>query len=253
MTRDTLKEKVESGNPNVDVWLFMFGLNYAFWHLTVAVLNFEVKNKLMVAELFDLFTPFVMTFLIFKLYLLIKQPIRNSEKRSIQTAGFVLIILGLIFFIEGHGMHLSANAITRHLIGQEGLPIFNLTYFFDEILGHLLWDGGLVIISIALLILSFAEKRENSKNLSNLVLVGSFFYGFTYFCNAVEGQTVVFTFPVSIIIPGVILFLIRCRRIGSKHPVILFYLLSYVFAFCWFVYWAVRNSGFPQFSELGWI
>jgi len=73
MMRDILKNKAESGNPSIDVWLFMFGLNYAFWHLTVAVLNFEIKNKLMVAELFDLLTPFVMTFLIFKLYLLIRE------------------------------------------------------------------------------------------------------------------------------------------------------------------------------------
>lgn len=251
--RDNLKKKLESGNPRIDIWLFIFGLNYAFWHLTVAVLNWEIKNKLMVAELFDLLTPFVMTFFILKLYLLIRQPIRNSEKKGIQIAGLVLVVLGLIFFIEGHGIHLSANAIARHLKGREGLPIFNLTYFFDEILGHVLWDGGLVIISIALLILAFAEKRDNPKKLSNPIVVGSCFYGFTYFCNAVEGQTVVFTFPISIIIPGVILCLILCRRIGSKHPVVLFYMLSYGFAFCWFVYWAVRNSGFPQFSELGWI
>ena len=116
---ENIKSQQRESKPKLEVWLFIFSLNYAFWHLIVAFLNFEIKNKFMVAELFDLVTTFVMTFLVLRLYAMLK-PTEKLKKKVIQTAGRVLIILGIILFIEGHGMHLSANAITRHLVGQEG-------------------------------------------------------------------------------------------------------------------------------------
>ena len=235
----------------IDVWLFIFSMNYAFWHLIVAFLNFEIKYKLMVAELFDLATPFVMTFLILKLCCILRIPI--EKKRITSIAGLGLIILGIIFFIEGHGMHLSANAITRHLVGQEGSPVFRLTYFFDEILGHLLWDGGFIIISIALILLASVDKNRESNNSWLLITICSLLYGFTYFCLAIEGQTVLLTLPCSVLIPVVIWIVPNFRQNVRNHPIVRFYLLSYIFAFCLFVYWAIRFHAFPQFSELGWI
>ena len=235
----------------MDIWLFVFSINYAFWHLIVAFLNFEIKYKLMVAELFDLATPFVITFLILKLYCMLRIP--DEKKRVISIAGLVLIILGIIFFIEGHGMHLSANAISRHLVGQEGSPVFSLTYFFDEILGHLLWDGGFIIMSIAFLILANVDKNREPYNSWLLITICSLLYGFTYFCLAIEGQTVLLTLTVSVLVPVAIWIVPSLRRTVRKHPIVLFYLLSYIFAFCLFVYWAIRFHAFPQFSELGWI
>ena len=249
---DNSKNQQKENKPKLEGWLFIFSLNYAFWHLIVAFLNFEIKNKFMVAELFDLFTPFVMTFLIVKLYTVLK-PMLKQGKKTFQIISRILIILGIIFFIEGHGMHLSANAITRHLVGQEGSPLFSLTYFFDEILGHLLWDCGFVIMSIAFLIMAFSDRTERPTYSWALITVSSLLYGFTTFCLAVEGQTVLFTLPVSILIPAVVWFLIRLRRITWKHPVVVFFLFSYIFSFSLFVYWFIRNNGFPEFSELGWI
>ncbi len=240
-------------NSKLAVWLFFFGLNYAFWHLTVAFLNFEIKNKLMVAELFDLVTPFVMTFLMYRLYGLLKQRIESRRSSRLPKISLILIILGIVFFIEGHGMHLSANAIIRHLEGWEGSPLFDLTYFFDEILGHLFWDGGFVIMSIALLILSFQDREVKPLRVSIWTTVGSLFYGFTYFCLAVEGQTVLFNFPVSVLMSVIILFMFERRRLRLKHPIVLFYFLAYLLAFFLFVYWGITKGGFPQFTELGWI
>ena len=53
-----------------DVWILVFGLNYAFWHITVSFLEYEIQNKLTVAELFDLITPFIMTFIVLRLFLI---------------------------------------------------------------------------------------------------------------------------------------------------------------------------------------
>ena len=250
--REDSKSQQEENRPELESWLFIFSLNYTFWHLIVAFLNFEIKNKFMVAELFDFFTPFVMTFLIFKLYTMLNPMLKQGQK-IFQIICRILMILGIIYFIEGHGMHLSANAITRHLVGQEGSPLFSLTYFFDEILGHLLWDCGFVMISISFLMMASTDRTERPTLSWSLIIVSSILYGFAYFCVAVEGQTVLVALPVSVLIPAVAWLLIRLRRIPGKHPVIVFFVFSYIFSLSLFIYWFIRNNGFPQFSELGWI
>jgi len=248
-----LKNRKRSVKLHFAHWLFLFSLNYLFWHLTVAFLNFEVKNKLMVAELFDLITPFVMTFLFIKLYTLLDKKSNKRIPVKVSLISLVLLIVGIVLFIEGHGIHLAANAISRHLDGLHSTSIFRLTYFFDEILGHLLWDSGYIVISIAFIFRTIYGEDEVPKKSLPLIISGSLLYGFTFFCNAVEGQTVILTMPFSIIILVCIVLLIRCRMITLRQHLIAFYGTAYITALIFFIYWWIANNGFPQFSELGWI
>ena len=208
----------------------------------------------MVADVFDILTPFVMVFLIYKIYGILLSGAKGNSDLKTQSA-VIILILGAITFVEGHGMHLSANAISRHLTSMKDSSLFSLAYFFDETLGHILWDGGIILLSIGLIVIAFNSNGDRTSNPKlPLTLFASLVYGFTYFCNGVEGQTVVFTLPLALIIPLAILWFGYRRRIQLlKNPVLSFYFFTYLLALCLFIFWGIWHKGFPEFSELGWI
>ena len=152
-------------------------------------------------------------------------------------------------------MHLSANAVARHLTLMKDSPLYELTYFFDEVLGHILWDSGIILLSLGLILLGLIPNEKNKQHPNRIFIVlGSILYGFTFFVNGVEGQTVVFTAPVAAAVPaGIVLFSKGRGASFRKQQVSLFFLFSYSVAVVLFILWGIWKQGFPQFSELGWI
>jgi hypothetical protein len=240
---------------NLSRIILVYAFFYAFFHILPAFLNYEIQHRLMIADLFDLFTPFVILYFIIKIYRSLLLYIHDDSFNLVKNRVKVILILGAIIFVQGHGMHLSANAIARHLVGQENSSIFILDYFFDEILSHILWDSGIIILSIGIIFMGFSISQKEKWN-ANLIFVipAAIFYGFTYFVNAIEGQTVIFTLPISIIIPlAMWIFSRRKARPVMKNPVLAVFFLSYLIALGLFIFWYSWQRGFPQFSELGWI
>jgi hypothetical protein len=235
--------------------IFLYAFFYALFHILPAFLNYEIQHRLMVADLFDLFTPFVMLFFIIKIYRSILTYMDDNSFNIVKNRAKVILIIGAIIFVEGHGMHLSANAIARHLAGQENSSIYILDYFFDEILSHILWDSGIIILSTGIIFMGLYINQKEKWN-TNLIYIipAAIFYGFTYFVNAIEGQTVIFTLPISIIIPLAI-WIFSCRKTLPvlKNPVLAAFFLGYLVALGLFIFWYSCQGGFPQFSELGWI
>ncbi len=245
----------QSRYDKISFWLLIYAVNYAFFHIFPVFLNYEIKIRLMVADVFDILTPFVMVFLIYKIYGILLSGTGGNSGSKTQPAAVIILILGVITFVEGHGMHLSANAISRHLTSMKDSPLFALDYFFDETLGHILWDGGIILLSIGLIVIAFnSDVLRISNPKLPLTIFASLLYGFTYFCNGVEGQTVIFTFPLALIIPSAIWWLVHRRHIQLlKNPVLSFYFFTYILALCLFIFWGIWHNGFPEFSALGWI
>ncbi|HEB36848.1 MAG TPA: hypothetical protein ENI18_13580 [Candidatus Aminicenantes bacterium] len=84
--------------------------------------------------------------------------------------------------------------------------------------------------------------------------LGAAFYGFAFTANGIEGQTVIFTFPAA----GAgfllaLLFYFHRKKEGNQNPFIFFFMSGYFLSLILFAYWGISRSGFPQFSELGWI
>lgn len=234
---------------NLSLWLFLFGFAYAFMHIVPAFLTHDLKNRLTAGDLLNFFTPFVVIPLVWKLYFVI----RAAQSPSDRTAKFAAVILffSSIFYINGQGMNLSANAIARHLVGMEKTPLYWLDYFFDEKVGHIFWHSGMLGISISFLLLA-ANLQTISTNW--LALAGAPFYSFAYFTDAVEGQTVALLFPSAILIlGGIVLHLKKQPNSLKRNPVMLFFLIGYVIAVALFLIWWIWQGGFPQFSELGWV
>ena len=52
--------------------------------------------------------------------------------------------VGSIAYVEGHGIHLSANSISNVDSG----PATDLVHLWDEVLGHYIWYVGFVIVAM---------------------------------------------------------------------------------------------------------
>ena len=239
-----------TSTSNLSTWLFLFAFAYAFMHVMPAFLTHDIKNHLTTGDLLNFFTPFVIIPLVWKLYFVIRANLQTISGRTIKLTTAILFFSS-IFYINGQGMNLSANAIARHLHGMEGTPIYWLDYFFDEHLGHIFWHSGMLGISISLLILAASLQTIP---ISWPTLAGAPFYSFAYFTDAVEGQTVVLLFPSAIlIIGGIVLHLKKQPNSLKRNPVMLFFLVGYVIAVALFLIWWIWQGGFPEFSALGWV
>lgn len=103
----------------------------------------------------------------------------------------VLLMVGFILFVDGHGIHLAANSITRYMQNASGSEICHTVYLFDEVISHFLWDGGVFLISLALMVSAVKTKQSPLKGPQYfLLLLGAVLYGFTFTVNGIEGQTV---------------------------------------------------------------
>ena len=73
--------------------LLVFAVCYAFFHIMPALIDIEIKYKFWVGDLLDLFTPFIMILLVYKLYRLISIGNSGNElKPSIKVANFLILI-----------------------------------------------------------------------------------------------------------------------------------------------------------------
>ena len=89
---------------------------------------------------------------------------------------------------------------------------------------------------------------------SALVSGGAAFYGFAFALNSIEGQTVALMFPAAAAASLWCLGLyFRDRKRKVQDPVVFFFLAGYLLSVVLLAYWGIKNSGFPEFSDLGWI
>lgn len=230
-------------------WLFVFAFAYAFMHIVPVLLPFEWKNRLTYGDLLSFLTPFAVLLPAWKLYSLLWADDNKDRRWSAQSAFWILLVSSLLY-TSGHGINLAANAIGRCLRGSEATPIYHLTYFFDETLGHILWHAGVVGTSIALLLASMSMEGLRTKWTA---YAAAPLFALTYFTDGVEGQTVFMLFPAAILMAVWILYYSRRRRPIGQSPVMAFYLLGYALAIALFVFWGIWQRGYPEFSELGWI
>jgi len=239
-------------------WLFAYGFIFAFFQIMPAFLTGFLKSPLTWGDTLDFLTPFAVVPLAYILYsrankiLHSLQP-QQPSPRTLRVLAKVLLAIGFILYVDGHGLHLSSNSIARLLHDMKESELYKATYLFDEIISHFIWDGGIFLISVALIIAAYkiSFKSLSLRNMASLAL-GATFYGFTFTTNGIEGQTVIFTFPAAGF--GFLLALLlyfQRRKEGNKNPFLLFFLSAYFLSLLLFAYWGISRSGFPQFSELG--
>lgn len=200
-------------------------------------------------DAFDLLTPLV---LIPIYWLLFKSGSADQAKPSEEITFLVFAAI----WVEGQGMHLSANSINnligtlaqRQIIDVTTTDIHRLTYFFDEYLSHFLWHIGVLGLA-ALLVYREWRQPAGETTVWWAVAPAGVIYGFTYFAIFLEGQTTVIGFPFAAIL--VAFTLLSQRKHLHQRPVLAFFFISCLLAFLLFTGWGLYHGGFPEFSDVG--
>lgn len=227
------------------ILILIFSIAFAIFILIPGLLNkpFSPYPNLKIADILDLFTPLVIILLYFLLLQFGSNQIPNFKS-------MIILIIFAVVWVEGQAMHLAANSIGHWLSDSMSDEIYQVTYFYDEVLSHYIWHFGVAALSVQLM---YRSWRYPFKYSSRLILetIAAVIYGITIFIMSVEGGTVPLLFPFSV------LAVIICSIWGwskFKHiPVLTFFLLGYAIAAILLSGWGLYWSGFPQFSELCWI
>jgi len=158
-------------------------------------------------------------------------------------------LLFVAFWVIGQGMHLAANSIGHLLKGMEGSDVYNLTYFYDEVLSHYLWHFGIVGLSALIIFRQWRNPFTKGQAVSWLTYLAAIIHGFTLFVIFVEGGTVLLGVPFVVLVLQ--LFLYWWWRRFIHQPLLEFFFISCLVAAVLFMVWGIWWSGLPQFSEVG--
>jgi hypothetical protein len=242
---------------NTCQWLFVYGLFYAFFQIMPALIHGEFAGPVSRSEAFDFLTPLAVIPLALAVFFNLRKAAGTEGRGKSRSSKWsvAVFVLGLICYVEGHGLHLSANAVDRFLGGQEDTALHQFVYIYDEVISHFIWDSGVLIIAVALML---AGLRVGFPRLSlaqwAFLVTGAAFFGFSYAVNAIEGQTVVLTFPAAVVMSLICFWVYRRGRRRREHnAAALFFLMGFLLSVLLFAYWGIAHPGFPEFSALGWI
>jgi len=239
-------------------WLFAYGFVYAFFQVMVAFIPGHFAGPVSRADAFDFLTPLFVIPVALAAFLKLRRA-AAAEGRSFSRSSnwsVAVLVLGLICYVEGHGLHLSANAIDRLLVGLENTPLHRSVFIYDEVISHLVWDSGVLITAAGLIL---AGIQVNLPRLSwaqrGFLAAGSVFFGFSFAVSAIEGQTVALTFPAAVLMTLISFWVYRRGRLRHRahNAAALFFLMGFLLSALLFAYWGITHPGFPEFSELGWI
>ncbi len=240
----------DAAAPSLSGWLAVFGISYAVLDMAPSFLDSAVGPYLTLGDLVNLVAPLIVIALAWRLYRVIRDELLDADGNRIRR-GRSALALSSALYVYGEGMHVAANAVTRHLSPAEVSAAWRVTYFFDEQLSHIVTNAGLAGMSLAMLALA-ARLRPWPR--SPVALLAAALFGFSWFVDGVEGQTVALMLPAAILGLGWIVISGRRGLTGmTVNPVRLFFLAAFAVAVVMFLVWWVWQGGFPEFSQLGWI
>ncbi len=227
--------------------LAAFAVLYAFFDLAPSFLTYDLGHRLTSGDVLNFFMPLAV---LPPLWLVLIRLWAGAPKDRRRMAALLLFV-ATVLIADGHGMNLAANAVARQLKGLEETGAWFLDYFFDEDMGHLLAHAGLLLATYGLLL---AADGAGPQPLDWRALAAAPLFGFAYFCDGVEGQTVYLLVPGALL--GALWAAAATRRSGTgvrQQGVRGFLLLGYSTALILFAVWGLWHRGFPEFSALGWI
>jgi hypothetical protein len=165
---------------------------------------------------------------------------------SLEARGRILVAAGIaaILYVDGHGIHLSANSIANEGPGPE---VEDLVHFWDETFSHieavLGWFGLVACICWAEQA-SGEPAGDAGASATGVGAATALLLGWTFFTSTVEGGT----WPIMLAVAACfVLWLVR----SGRRPLLLASTAAFVLAAALIAVWAIWQGGVPQFSEAG--
>ena len=194
--------------------------------LRILPLGLHAPGSVRYEDFVDLLTPFVV----------LGPALTVLARRSVGRGAWAAALLGSAMFVQGHGLHLSANSIS-YASGFDPPA-----YLWDEVVGHHLWFAGLTIVVVVV-----AEAvRTSPMPIRPPACVLACLVGITWGVNVVEGGTVPFGASLA---TGLAVYGWRTRGEGTGSLLVLAFGVSLVLVAAY----GVWQGGYPQPSQLGWL
>lgn len=194
--------------------------------LRLLPLGYHAPGETRWEDFADLLTPFVVAGPMLAVLA------RASAGRRTWTAA----LAGAGLFVQGHGVHLSANSISY--ARGDAAP----AYLWDEVIGHALWFVGLTVLAVAVA----HAVRPLPLRAGPVAVVLALAVGVTWAANVVEAGHV----PLgAALAAGLVVYGWRTRDRAAGGLLLLAFSLSLALVAAW----GVWQAGFPQLSELGWL
>jgi hypothetical protein len=229
----------------LSVLILVFSVLFFIFFIALVFLRLPFKLYPLMSwqDVIDVFTPLVLIPLYFLLY-------RIDSKIPFGFSGLILYIVFAVFWVAGHGMHLSANSI-NNLLAQNGMEtgnIYRLTYFLDEYLSHYIWHIGIVGLSALLIHRQWRNPCLEGKAMLWPIILGGLIYGFSYFLIVMEGNTAPLgvTFPIL----ATLFIVIWARKGLGQQPIVTFFLISYALSILLFLIWGMMWGGLPPIMDV---
>lgn len=149
---------------------------------------------------------------------------------------WVVAVAAALLFVQGHGLHLSANSISYATGPQAPAELW------DEQISHLLWFTGLAVLMVVVVEAVRPLRLRAGPAAAGLAgLVGT-----TWAANVIEGGVVALGVPLAV---GLATYGWRTRYDGTGRLLLGAFGLSLVLIAAY----GVWLRGYPQPSELGWL
>jgi len=239
-----LNQRVRCKMKRLSLFILIFSIAFAMFFIGPALLSRQVgAYPLMeIGDVFDIFTPLILMPLYWLLFRLDANKVPSLKEN-------LLFLLLVAFWVEGQGMHLSANSIGHLLKDMTGSDIYNLSNFYDEILSHYLWHFGLIGLSALIIYRQWRNPFTEGQAVLWLLILAGIIHGFTLFVTVIEGGTTSLVVPFVIMVT--LLGLIWGWKRFSQQPLLLFFFITCLVATLLFAGWAIYWHGLPEFSEVG--
>ena len=228
----------------LSLFIIIFSVASAVFFMAPALLSkqFGLYPLMKMGDVLDILTPLVLLPLYWLLY-------RIDGKKLLSLSGTVLFVLFAAFWVEGQGMHLSANAISHLLKGMESSDVYKLTNFYDEILSHYLWHIGIVGLSALIIFRQWRNPFIEEQTAVWPLILAGVLHGFTFFVMVIEAGTA----PLGVTFALLVVFLVLVwgRKKMSQRPLLTYFFVSFSVAAIFFIGWAIYWGGLPEFSQVG--
>jgi hypothetical protein len=226
------------------VIILVFAVAFAIFFFSPPLLSnqFGVYSLMKVGDAFDIFTPLILIPLYWLLF-------RIDADKTPSLTEVLILLLFVAFWVEGQGMHLSANSIGHLLKGMESSDTYSLAYFYDEVLSHYMWHFGIFGLSALVVFRQLRNPFTEKQAILWVLILAGIIHGFTLFVIVVEGGTALLGVPFVILVT--LFGLIWGRKRFSQQPLLFFFFVTCLVSTLLFIGWGIYWGGLPEFSEIG--
>ena len=177
----------------------------------------------------DLVTPFVVIAAALATLLSLRAPPR----------ALAVAFIGAILYVDGHGIHLSANAVNGNPLSGHAAKV---AHFWDEQFGHVWWHLGWFGLVGAICIAESGQRVTLTRRQAAAIVV---LLGPTLFTNTVEGGDWWLELAATAVF---------CTwALAARRTLLTAFAGAFALGAALIGIWTIWHGGVPQFSDLGWI